>query len=498
MDNDKVQINRVDENNSPILFTLYTPNLLYPATGTGSTSVHPQLSTSSSPPSALHHNQSFPCLSPIPASGSYRFSSSSDSSSSASSSSQSSSGSSSCSDASSSSSSPSEEASVVTNSNQQQDTSNTVEDDDDNDENNEIDENSEPRRNSEAEDSGDKDKSGKHEEKKDKEESKYFENFTRSIFIRVVTKYLEITTDLNSTKVPKRENPVSIFFSIKKPSMCMYDYIHRLITYTHCSPSVFVLALIYLKRLATYEMTLRPCIMNIHRLLTVSITVAVKLLDDRCFSINHYAKVGGVPSKREMVRMEVAFLKLIHYDTFVHVYCYQVMLEKLQHIHGELECSKITTTTTVENANTEMDKRREVTDNGEDEYSREQATGAEHPNSDENVSCGAGSSVAGESKLEGISNKGSIQQGSENKEIATLASISVESQSHLTNVCPSSLLTLTPTHTHTRDASVSNIMMNNAPDHVQSADGTLKKRNRRQHQQEDSSDDIKDKKLKRG
>lgn len=339
---DKNQINELDENNSPILFTLYYPNLVRPGPSTGTSSeaastLFPETSST----------QSFPCLSPIPSSASYTVSSSSESSDSSSSESSSSN---------SSSESSFSDSSVVTDSKkQQQDTSRSTDE-----------EEGTKYSNEDADNEHQQDQEEEEEDGPENDEDVYFEDFTRTVFIRVVTRYLEVLIKLKSFKVPSSNNPASIFFSIKKPGMGLYDYVYRLITYTRCSPSVFVVALIYLKRIATYHLSLRPCIMNIHRLLTVSILVAVKLLDDRSFSINHYAKVGGVPSKREMVRLEIAFLKLIHYDTFIHVYCYRLMFRNLLDVRSQLQSGRLTVTTTITGTESRTADASSACDNAKD------------------------------------------------------------------------------------------------------------------------------------
>lgn len=163
----------------------------------------------------------------------------------------------------------------------------------------------------------------------------YFGDFSRVMFVRVYALFLERTTRHDKTS-PHCKDPLSVFFSVSTPPISIHGYVQRLVTYTHCSPSVFIVALVFMERLGLRHPVLTPSLVNLHRILIAAVTIAVKLLDDRTFSIAHYARVGGVPSKDEMVRLEVAFSKFMNYNTFITFDEYNGMLDKLRPLHDQL------------------------------------------------------------------------------------------------------------------------------------------------------------------
>ncbi|KAI0558700.1 Cyclin [Gracilaria domingensis] len=121
----------------------------------------------------------------------------------------------------------------------------------------------------------------------------------------------------NTFPLPLYSEPESVFFSVVKPEIPTREYMKRLVTYTHCSPSAFILMLVYLDRVAQNNKKLVVTPYNMHRLLITALTLACKNLDDQCFANAHYAKVGGIPTVREMNRLELQFLKYLKYVLFV-------------------------------------------------------------------------------------------------------------------------------------------------------------------------------------
>lgn len=156
----------------------------------------------------------------------------------------------------------------------------------------------------------------------------YLEHFTREELIRVITLHVEQHTRNDST-APHTSESSSIFFNVSPPTISTLSYIRRIVTHTHCSPSAFIVALIFLERIAQRHHDLRLSRLNLHRLVITAVTLAAKKLDDRSFPIAHYVKVGGVPSKAEMIRLEITFMRLIDFDLHVTYLPYTEMLGRL-------------------------------------------------------------------------------------------------------------------------------------------------------------------------
>lgn len=136
--------------------------------------------------------------------------------------------------------------------------------------------------------------------------------------------------------LPVYSEPESVFFSVVKPEIPTKEYLKRLVTYTHCSPSAFVVMLIYLDRVALNEPRLIVTLYNMHRLLITALTLACKNLDDQCFANAHYAKVGGIPTVREMNRLELQMLKYLDRELFVTEEDYRAKLKQLAGLRDRL------------------------------------------------------------------------------------------------------------------------------------------------------------------
>eukprot|EP00737_Agarophyton_chilense_P000720 gb/GEZJ01000796.1/.p1 GENE.gb/GEZJ01000796.1/~~gb/GEZJ01000796.1/.p1 ORF type:complete len:229 (-),score=32.49 gb/GEZJ01000796.1/:1024-1710(-) len=134
---------------------------------------------------------------------------------------------------------------------------------------------------------------------------------------------------------PSPCDPISAFFSVSMPPISTYEYIERLVKYTACSNSAFVVMLIYIDRLKTSN-SIQFVPHSMHRILLAALTVAVKNTDDIVCSSSHYAKVGGVGSVSEMNRLEMLFFKSIDYECFVSPAMYATYHAQLQTVSPTL------------------------------------------------------------------------------------------------------------------------------------------------------------------
>ncbi|CAI2366636.1 unnamed protein product [Moneuplotes crassus] len=110
--------------------------------------------------------------------------------------------------------------------------------------------------------------------------------------------------------------PGCIFAGSKDAGISVPDYIDRLGKYLHVSSSCFVLSLIYIDRI-TDKTKVRLSQQSVHRLLATSILLAMKYHDDiKVEEASYISTVVGV-QKKELKRLEAAFLSLIGFDLFV-------------------------------------------------------------------------------------------------------------------------------------------------------------------------------------
>ncbi|PXF49695.1 Cyclin-U4-1 [Gracilariopsis chorda] len=160
---------------------------------------------------------------------------------------------------------------------------------------------------------------------------RFLGSMSKEQFIENAARDLDGRANRNEGKfaLPVYSEPESVFFSVVKPEIPTKEYLKRLVTYTHCSPAAFVVMLIYLERVARNEARLIVTMFNMHRLLITALTLACKNLDDQCFANAHYAKVGGIPTVREMNRLELQLLKYLDRRLFVTEEDYKAKLKEL-------------------------------------------------------------------------------------------------------------------------------------------------------------------------
>ncbi|GJD12928.1 Cyclin-U4-1 [Galdieria sulphuraria] len=108
----------------------------------------------------------------------------------------------------------------------------------------------------------------------------------------------------------------TIFHAIRPPSISVLDYLLRMFKYAFCSRSCFIIAIVYLERVAAKERAYQLTCLNVHRLLITSLMLAAKYLDDIYYNNAYYAKVGGV-SLGEMNLLELELLEALNFSLAV-------------------------------------------------------------------------------------------------------------------------------------------------------------------------------------
>jgi hypothetical protein len=105
------------------------------------------------------------------------------------------------------------------------------------------------------------------------------------------------------------------FDSAYVPEISIEDYVERVQTYSKCSTSVYVIAMVYIDRLIEGE-GLVVTQLNVHRLFITAFLIAAKFYDDLSFKNAFYATLGGI-EKTEMNLLEVDFLNYIKFNLVV-------------------------------------------------------------------------------------------------------------------------------------------------------------------------------------
>mmetsp|Transcript_23812 Transcript_23812/g.71612 ORF Transcript_23812/g.71612 Transcript_23812/m.71612 type:complete len:150 (+) Transcript_23812:381-830(+) len=116
-------------------------------------------------------------------------------------------------------------------------------------------------------------------------------------------------------------NKLTKFHALKPPKISIEAYLERIETYADCSPSCFVVSLIYIDRLCQGSL-MSLSALNIHRVLITAICVASKFLDDSYYSNGFYSQLGGI-SLEELNNLEVEFLYGLNFMLYVSTNEYQ-------------------------------------------------------------------------------------------------------------------------------------------------------------------------------
>lgn len=111
---------------------------------------------------------------------------------------------------------------------------------------------------------------------------------------------------------------IRIFFPPpgKTPSMQLNNYLARFLKYCPQSPWCYLVALVYITRLVERYGSKIFNQLTCHRIFLVAFVVAVKCFDDKYYTNNFYAKVGGIPLVN-LNNLEPKFLEIINYNIFV-------------------------------------------------------------------------------------------------------------------------------------------------------------------------------------
>ena len=151
----------------------------------------------------------------------------------------------------------------------------------------------------------------------------------------VEKKNIELISDLLKGICDKNESqPINFNSNILKPfttktrpSISIKDYLLRLSKFTKMEESTMILVLIYIDRIGNYT-NFQLTYENIYKLILASAFVAIKFNEDIHYSLEVYAKIGGVPPS-ELEYLEFHFLILIKFALNVNKTLYDKYSESL-------------------------------------------------------------------------------------------------------------------------------------------------------------------------
>ena len=126
---------------------------------------------------------------------------------------------------------------------------------------------------------------------------------------------LEENKNLKNYKEKVNSQKDMSFTSYKKPSLSIKDYLFRIQNYTEAEDNTIIIALMYIDRLSDISSVLLTPY-NVHRILFVSVLLAIKYNEDICFNFDFYAKIAGMPIS-DLKKMERDFVYLIKFKFYI-------------------------------------------------------------------------------------------------------------------------------------------------------------------------------------
>eukprot|EP00211_Chloroparvula_japonica_P014379 CAMPEP_0119139104 /NCGR_PEP_ID=MMETSP1310-20130426/26886_1 /TAXON_ID=464262 /ORGANISM="Genus nov. species nov., Strain RCC2339" /LENGTH=239 /DNA_ID=CAMNT_0007130363 /DNA_START=104 /DNA_END=823 /DNA_ORIENTATION=- len=138
-------------------------------------------------------------------------------------------------------------------------------------------------------------------------QSDYFRQNCIHLLSTVLNRLIEVN-EMN----PDANAKTTRFHCVCTPDISLKKYLKRISRYTDCNVETVVCAVIYVLRVSRRADITVTCL-NIHRLLITSVVVAMKYVEDECFTNRYMAKVGGV-SLSELNRLETQFLKNLEFS----------------------------------------------------------------------------------------------------------------------------------------------------------------------------------------
>ena len=130
--------------------------------------------------------------------------------------------------------------------------------------------------------------------------------------VELVSDLLKSICDKNESQMMNsNQNIIKPFTTKMSPTISIKNYLLRLTKFTKMEESTMILILIYIDRICNYN-NIQLNYRNIFKLILASTLVAIKFNEDVHYSLEVYAKIGGVQPS-EMENLEFHFLILIKF-----------------------------------------------------------------------------------------------------------------------------------------------------------------------------------------
>lgn len=150
----------------------------------------------------------------------------------------------------------------------------------------------------------------------------------QSMTVELIADLLKSICDKNESQALNSNlNLLKSFTTKVAPSISIKNYLIRLTQFTKMEESTMIFILIYIDRINNYnkiQLTHR----NIYKLILASALVAIKFNEDVHYSLEVYAKIGGIPQS-ELENLEYQFLILLQFTLNVDKSLYDKYSESL-------------------------------------------------------------------------------------------------------------------------------------------------------------------------
>ena len=144
------------------------------------------------------------------------------------------------------------------------------------------------------------------------------QKIVESLLIKI-NKILEIVMEENKELENYNEKLLSqqkmSFNTNNIPNITIQKYLERIFKYTEAEESTFIIALIYIDRINQISnIIITPY--NIHRIIFISVLLAIKYNEDITFDFDYYAQVAGI-SIDELKSLEIEFVCLVKFKLYI-------------------------------------------------------------------------------------------------------------------------------------------------------------------------------------
>ena len=130
-----------------------------------------------------------------------------------------------------------------------------------------------------------------------------------------LTMILEENQNLKNYKEILQKQTELIFNTNSIPKISIYNYLLRIQKYSNIEKNTLIISLIYIDRLCKIS-HLTLTYYNIHRIIFISILIAIKYNEDCFYDNNYYSKIAGVNTK-ELNCLEITFVEMCKFKLFV-------------------------------------------------------------------------------------------------------------------------------------------------------------------------------------